>query len=127
MHWLVARLKDVTFLWVTAVGAVTGGVAVYNDCEVCLDMYRVEITFFAVTLLLIAAFWVGIYRYIKLLHVQWLVSEIDRLHFRLKDKDTVTVDDAKHLMSLEERRIALRLNSFNERKLAHLLAKEIEE
>lgn len=54
-----------------------------------------------------------------------LISEIDRLFARYKDSAIISSDDARYVSDLETLRKKLNMNSYNERKLKHLIELDI--
>ena len=61
----------------------------------------------------------------KQIRIKQVKTEVDLLFRYLRDNKTITEDEAKYIYEVDECRKELGVNSFTERKIKHLLSKEI--
>jgi len=131
----VKNIKDWAYLWTFIISSFAVLTGYYHDCQECFDLYLVEIVLGAMTVFTSLIVWFTVSSKVQkvdtkvdtglhAIQTQLIKSEIDRLYVRFKDVDKLRDDEMKYLIHLNEQRIALGINSFTERKINTLLAKD---
>lgn len=129
---LAEWIKSVAVIWAGIAATMAWVGSQLSDCSDCLELYKVEIALALMTLAGLAVMWTVTHsRFVKI-EMQLrkadqirIKGEIDRLFRELRHDAILSEDDAKYLTVLKNEMIDLGVNSFTQRKVDYLLAKDI--
>ena len=127
----VGYVRDLVFLWGTVIAVVTGSIFYYNEFEPILNTHRVEIFLGVLTIVSSLAVWftlshkvAKVNRGLDSIHIALLKSDVDRFYSQHKDCQSLSDDDLKYLLMLQDKLSYYKINSFTQRKVDKLLSKE---
>ncbi|WEJ62164.1 hypothetical protein [Thiomicrorhabdus lithotrophica] len=133
---MIQFLKNAVFLWSLLVSFISGSIFYINEYSDFVTTHPVEVGIVALLLITWAATHFSFSSKVKTvevkldsglhtLRVSILKAEVDRYYKCHKDSDSLSEDEGKYLYVLQKEMKELGVNSFTQRKVDSLLAKDI--